>query len=432
MVSTTAPPVVRRQARVDHRLRSLWAHLCAASADESAPAAAGDASHVVHQQQVATTSDMGWPALGLAQPEYVRAPRLAPGSPAVGAHLAEHGFAVVAGALALAEVREAMDRVWALLEGQRTGVDRRTPCTWTNDRWSPGTCARPERAHSGSHDAPGLLQSEALWFIRTRPGLRRLWAAIYGCAESELMVSMDGLNLVRPWHLCPDGQSSWRTRAQWPHIDGVRQGGTPDACVPAGGFDPDVRYYVQGVVNLVKSGASGGGNVVVRGSHRHFEELEARYFKAQGSQRITAEIVERHPHIFYQKVIMAHAEAGDVILWDDRTIHCNHPGVTGKQPKVTGLLRAAAYVTMVPSARAMPVVLQSRRRCIDRGWDAGSGGWCAHRRVIEPPTTDTTERMQLMDALIRVFADGRSSKDFVVAPRARLDGVAQQLVCGGR
>jgi hypothetical protein len=67
-----------------HRLRALSAHLHLS------------AHPTVGSETAAPTVDeigiLGWPNLGLPAPEYRHAPRLAPGSPAVNAHLEEHGF----------------------------------------------------------------------------------------------------------------------------------------------------------------------------------------------------------------------------------------------------------------------------------------------------------------------------------------------------
>ena len=234
------------------------------------------ASHVAHSAESNTAKDelgvLGWPTLGLPAPEYrTDVPRFEPGSPQVNEHLQRYGFAVVK-ALTPTEVDQALSNVWDLIEGQGTGVDRHATSTWTNDRWSPSTAVKfavDVNAIAGSGSGAGghgMFQSQALWYIRSRPGLRKMWSGIYG--TDELIVSFDGLNLVRPWKLdptwrvtaqvnsysllcCADSaakrifrlQISWRMQSL--HIDGVRQMTTPDGHAPDGGFDPDTRYYAQ-------------------------------------------------------------------------------------------------------------------------------------------------------------------------------------------
>jgi hypothetical protein len=411
------------------RLRKLGSHLASAGAAAAgAAAAAAQAEPITEQAALLPDADavLGWPALSLPAPEYRVVPRLEPGSPEVSAHLEEFGFAVVT-VMTPAEVEQALERVWGLIEGQGTGVDRHSSSTWTNERWSPRTASKPQAiagsgAGAGGH---GMLQSDALWYIRSRPGLRKAWEGIYG--TEDLIVSFDGLNVVRPWSKDP----TWRVTAQGPHIDGVRQmpASNAGARLPDGeaAFDPKKRYYAQGVVNLIQSSADSGGNVVVAKSHKHYETLSDEFFskRESGNQGITPEIVAAHPEIFEGNVIIAHVEPGDAVLWDDRAIHCNHPGVTGTLPARGGLLRAAAYVTMAPAATAVAEVLESRKRCIAEGWSSGSGGWCAHRMIDpEPGQAGSVDHDSPRDA--------DSSGGFCEAPRAVLGPVEMKLVAGSR
>jgi hypothetical protein len=338
----------------------------------------------------------------------------------VNAHLEEHGYVVVKGVLTPEEVEQALENVWSLIESQGTGVDRADPSTWTNDRWSPRTAARPDQiagsgAGAGGH---GMMQSDALWYIRSRPGLRKMWAGIYG--TDDLLVSFDGLNVVRPWKL----DKSWRITAQGPHIDGVRQLQVGDGREPdEGPFDPHRRYYAQGIVNLIRSSPDAGGNVVVAGSHKHYPSLNEQFFSKTGKQQMTPEIVAARPEVFAGNVIIAHVEPGDAVLWDDRSIHCNHPGVTGTLPAGDSLLRAAAYVTMAPAQTAVKDVLESRKACIEEGWASGTGGWCAHRLI----TPDAGGAGSVDHATEKVHGDG-----FNEAPRATLGPEHRRLISGSR
>ena len=55
---------------------------------------------------------------------------------------------------------------------------------------------------------------------------------------------------------------------------------------------------------------------------------------------------------------LVHAKAGDMILWDSRTIHCNEPG-SGKV--VEDFLRVGAYVTMAPRKGVEKNVIEQRK-----------------------------------------------------------------------
>jgi hypothetical protein len=87
-----------------------------------------------------------------------------------------------------------------------------------------------------------------------------------------------------------------------------------------------------------------------------------------GVQRVRREHFE-----VFAAMIYPHLEAGDVFLWDDRTLHCNAPGV-GDAPATTGLLRACCYVCMPPDTNASPEVTAGRHRAVELGHRLGTDG----------------------------------------------------------
>ena len=69
-----------------------------------------------------------------------------------------------------------------------------------------------------------------------------------------------------------------------------------------------------------------GAQVVVAGSHHRYKEIAERFDDPEaprGSVNIDLEgCIAAMPELFEQAMI-AHLEAGDVFVWDDRTLHCN-------------------------------------------------------------------------------------------------------------
>lgn len=63
------------------------------------------------------------------------------------------------------------------------------------------------------------------------------------------------------------------------------------------------------------------------------------------------------------RAMVAHLERGDVFLWDDRTIHCNAPGV-GRGSTAHALQRIAFHISMSPKSFATEATLEERRRCV--------------------------------------------------------------------
>lgn len=281
------------------------------------------------------------------EPRYVHVPRFEAGSNESIEHLNDEGFAVIAHALTPTEADTALDLTWDYLEGLGTGIDRTDTGTWDDDRW-------PVAVHGGIIPSQGIGQSAAQWYIRSTPAVKQTFAAVWD--DDDLLVSFDGMALWRPTAVNPN----WLTNrgGSWLHID--------QHPITRPGFQ-----CVQGLVSLIPTSPSIGGNVVVPGSHRLFESIPDVY--TDRLARIDGQIDHFRfpaddPRI-QTSPLMAHMEAGDMLLWDSRTIHCSSPAIVDSDDHVTDrLLRAASLVCMMPRSRSNATVIERRRKAIaERG-----------------------------------------------------------------
>jgi hypothetical protein len=97
-----------------------------------------------------------------------------------------------------------------------------------------------------------------------------------------------------------------------------------------------------------------GGLEVIPGTHKKQEELGKKY-KERDDWVV---LDENDPHQGQGKLV--EAEAGDMILWDSRTIHGGHvgPGLSLEEEKQwDGLARLSYTVCMTQKNRATPEVL---------------------------------------------------------------------------
>ena len=276
--------------------------------------------------------------------EYTQVERFAAGSSASIDYLHQHGFVVVDQALNAAQASHALTLTWDYLEGLGTGIDRSDAASWSDDRW-------PVAVHGGIIPSQGIGHSAAQWFIRSVPAVKQAFAAVWD--DDDLLVSFDGMALWRP----PAVDPAWRTNrgGSWLHID-QHPIGRP-------GF-----HCVQGLVSLLPTTPGTGGNVVVPGSHRMFESIPERY--PDRLARIDPSIDHFRfpaddPQLLETPPIMCHLEAGDMLLWDSRTIHCSSPGdgsPTGAGPNE--LVRAASLVCMMPRSRSNDQVIAKRRAAL--------------------------------------------------------------------
>lgn len=103
-------------------------------------------------------------------------------------------------------------------------------------------------------------------------------------------------------------------------------------------------WSYQGLINLTDSGQNGGGFVVVpRTNHYHHEYFEKKkMLNCKDDWYLVPEEEKLNkPFIDYVKL---DTEAGDFILWDSRTFHCN----TVPTEKS---LRVCVYICMIPACK---------------------------------------------------------------------------------
>lgn len=265
------------------------------------------------------------------------------GDPEARIYLEEEGFVVFANALSPAEADHAMTLLWDYLEGLGTGVDRSKVETWDDDRW-------PTTVHGAILPSYGIGHTAAQWYIRDIPNVKEAFAQVWD--TDDLLVSFDGVTIWRPWTYNP----AWKTNEgnSWLHID-QHPIGRPG------------KHCVQGLVNLLPTSESTGGNVVVPRSHMRFETIPDEY--AERLARIHPSIdhfrfPDDDPRLKDTKPIMAQLSAGDLLLWDSRTIHCSAPGT--KVPESSGhLLRAASLVCMMPRSKSNAGVIAKRKEAVE-------------------------------------------------------------------
>jgi hypothetical protein len=327
-------------------------------------------------------------------PEYVHVPRFTAGSEESLDHLESEGFVVIANALSPAEAERALDLTWDFLEALGTGIDRNDASTWGDDRW-------PVYAHGGIVPSQGIGQSAAQWFIRSVPAVKAAFASVWD--DDDLLVSFDGMALWRPTTL----DASWATDrgGAWLHIDQHPISRPGLQCV-------------QGAVTLLPTTPSIGGNIVVPGSHKWFAEIPQRYAERLGRLPETLDhfrFPADDPQLQDTPPIMCHMEAGDMMLWDSRTVHCSSPGLEpGPEPDQAApptLLRVASLICMMPRSRSNDEVIARRRDAV------------ANRTS----TTNWSDRWINADEFPQVLAAGDPGR-YVLPPIPQLDDYQLALV----
>jgi hypothetical protein len=262
--------------------------------------------------------------------------------------LSTHGYAVVANAATASDIAQAHCDFWNFCEAAKPALSRADVRTWVEPDWLPSSS-------TGICAAMGFNHSSFCWNARMLPSARAAFGLIWACLESELIVSFDGGNAFRPWSIDP----SWVTKGGWWHVDQNSQIG------------PSRRgkVCVQGVVLYTDANEHTGGLCVIPGSHLVHSELCART-EAAAVMMDYVEVLASDEVMTLPKVLLC-VRAGDFIVWDSRTVHCNTPALSqppnglhsdGELPPSPSLLRLASYVCMLPRSHASGVVLAQRQQ----------------------------------------------------------------------
>lgn len=222
--------------------------------------------------------------------------------------LERDGYVVVPNVIS-SEVCEAfIEEAWSWLESFPYGFKRDDRSTWTKEHL-------PFGQEKGLYNRYSVNHEDFVWKIRTQPGILKVFEQVWG--TDDLIASFDGMNVSLPINE-RFGRTDIAPTKPWPHLD----------------QDPrtiERLELYQGIANLSTNGPEDGGLVVLSGSHR----LHKKHFESIGGFRKDSDLGHGANGYMYLdddadwyrnegcKEVKICANAGDLILWDSRTIHWN-------------------------------------------------------------------------------------------------------------
>jgi ectoine hydroxylase-related dioxygenase (phytanoyl-CoA dioxygenase family) len=257
--------------------------------------------------------------------------RFEPDDPALKDFLTKNGFVVVKGVMNQTNIDIAKEKLWEFLDN-KAGMKKHDKNTWTTSNLE--NVGLP----SNGILCLGIGQTDFMWYMRLLPKVKTAFSLIHD--TDDLLSSMDGGNIFLPWHR-DESTHHMKTETGWYHVD--------QGCQRRG------FQCVQGLVSLTDVTAATGGLCLIPGSSTCHEEL----VELTGEESNFVEVPPTF-HVLTQKQILPLCEAGDMILWDSRTVHCSTPALEAPTTSPDELLRIAAYICMTPKKWATNDVLQNR------------------------------------------------------------------------
>ncbi|KAL2817752.1 hypothetical protein BDW59DRAFT_182051 [Aspergillus cavernicola] len=300
------------------------------------------------------------------------------------ANLQDNGFAVIKGAIpkdrALTYQQKA--RQWLKSFGN-DNLDYNNPNTWVSANL-------PVQSSINTFNSYCVAHEKFMWDARLEPGVVDAFAKIWG--TDALLVSYDSLNITFP------NRTDVPRKGSWEHVDQspLRRG----------------THCIQGLINLSVSRPGDGGLVVYPKSHQYHDEFFDSHTDA--ATWTSKDIYLFKPDQlawFHEKGIRprpVHADPGDLIVWDSRTIHY------GAEPtEESNTIRTANYAAYTPAELASPETLARKAEVFSKygattHWPHDNVVARNYRAILPDGTRDPRDREQplekpeLTDRLLRL------------------------------
>jgi len=263
------------------------------------------------------------------------------------ATLEKYGVAVIPAVLDEARVKAMNDGAWSTLEKLTAKLD--VPI----DRVKPETYTSVHQL-SANHGMLmqyfGVGHSQYVWDIRQNPNVVDVFAKVWSCNPTDLHTSFDALSFSIPPEIM-NTRKGYHLR-DWMHCDqSFRRSDLECYQGWVTGFD-----VVDGDATLA----------ILEGSHKLHKEFAQTVLKTPGSGEWYK--LKDDEEAWYKEKechrVSIKCRAGDMVLWDSRTIHCGQGPLKKRTSKN---YRHVVYVCMTPKMMTTASVLKKRISAFENG-----------------------------------------------------------------
>ena len=263
------------------------------------------------------------------------------------AHLRQNGYVVFRNVASPEEVKKARKLFWEFFS--RFGSVKSDPRTWNNIPCN----------EYGIILNYGIGQSGALWYVRGLEKIHEIFASFWN--TDELLVDFGGAVVFRPVRCT----NAWHTAESWFHVD-------------HNGLTRPGLQTVQGALSMTDQDQLSGGLVVIEKSHLFHDQFSARATSYWGSDPnshfLLAPPFDSLVRNQSLRKVFVKARAGDLVLWDSRTLHCNTNNDAPKPRDPTSLsaVKPSDDATTTPRERSLNYLEKVKK--LSSVKDEGFGG----------------------------------------------------------
>lgn len=273
------------------------------------------------------------------------------------AHLREHGYVCVKQVASQDQLEHARRLLWQHLRSH--GWIENEPRTYTDDAWQERSLTANNAGGNPSAGTMGsTAHSEALWYVRSLPGVMNAYATVCDCQPDELIASFDRMSINRP-ATCGEesvtklGATAEMLDARRLHTHFGQDGGIFNGDVP--------KYY--SILSLYDMNKKTGATALVPGSHTLVREIN-EYIAERADAGDREEVARTHSFKRFTSLGLTpgvvNSMAGDLLMFNVSLYHgcCN-----AADPFYTsGLLRAICIMAMCKREMCSAKTLHARRR----------------------------------------------------------------------
>jgi hypothetical protein len=252
----------------------------------------------------------------------------------------KYGVAIIPGVLNAEECNKLKTQTWDTLEKLTSTTSNKF------DRGDAGTWRSFYELfplHSMLVQHHGIGHNQALWDVRQNPKVVDVFAKFWGVDQRDLLVSFDGMSVHLPPEITNKG---WLSRQDPPlHTDQSFLRNDFE-CIQSWVTAYDVNegdatlQFLEKSNSLHKKFADHFGKTDKDDWYKLDDHREYEWYYSNGCERTSIK-----------------CKAGDMVLWDSRTIHAGQEAVRGRSK---ANIRIVAYVCMQPRAMCSEAMLKKK------------------------------------------------------------------------